>query len=66
MCIYIYSIYIYTHFFLLCITTSSACGISQARSQIRAAAVGLHHHCINLVYEPHRQPIPQLKAMPDP
>ena len=43
-----------------------AYGGSQARSQIRAVAAGLHHSHSNTRSEPHLQSTPQLTAMPDP
>ena len=43
-----------------------AYGGSQARSQIRAVAAGLHHSHSNTGSEPHLKPIPQLMASLDP
>ena len=46
--------------------TSTAYGSSQARGQIIAAAVGLHHSNRNGGSEPCLRPTPQLMAMLDP
>ena len=46
--------------------TPVAFGGSQARSLIRAVAVGLHQGHSNAGSKPHLQPTPQLTAMPDP
>ena len=46
--------------------TPEAYGSSQARSRIGAAVASLCHGHGNVGSEPHLQPIPQLKAMPDP
>ena len=43
-----------------------ACGGSQARGLIGAAAAGLHHSHSNAKSEPCLQPTPQLTATPDP
>ena len=43
-----------------------AYGSAQARGQIGAVAVGLHHSHSNSGSEPHLQPTPQLMATPDP
>ena len=43
-----------------------ACGNSQARDQIRAAAMELHHSPSNARSEVHLQPTPQFVAMLDP
>jgi len=43
-----------------------ACGGSQARGLIRAAAAGLHHSHSNEGSEPHLQPTPKLTATLDP
>ena len=43
-----------------------ACGSSQARGRIGAAAPGLLHSHSSARPEPHLQPIPQLTAKPDP
>ena len=43
-----------------------ASGSSQARGQIRAAAVILHHSHSNLGSEPHLRPTLQLRETPDP
>ena len=39
-------------------TTPMACGSSQSRGQIGAAAAGLHHGHSDLGSEPHLQPTP--------
>ena len=52
--------------FLFCRAALVACGGSQARGLIRAAAAGLHHSHSNAGSEPHLQPRPQLMATPDP
>ena len=44
--------------------TSVACGGSQVRDWIRAAAAGLHHSQSSIGSEPHLQPAPQL-TIPD-
>ena len=41
-------------------------GSSQARGQIGVTAAGLYLSHSNMGSEPHRQPIPQLKAVLDP
>ena len=46
--------------------TLAACGGSQARGRIGAAAAGLHHGHSNEGPEPCLQPIPQLMARMDP
>ena len=46
--------------------TPTACGGSQARGSIGAAATGLCQSHSNLGSEPHLWPTPQLTAMPDP
>ena len=46
--------------------TPVACGSSQARGRIRAAADSLGHSQGNVGSEPHLQPTPQLMATPDP
>ena len=46
--------------------TLVACGSSQARSHIGAAAASLHHSHSNVHSEPWVQPTPQLMAMLDP
>ena len=43
-----------------------AYGGSQARGQIVATAVGLHHSHRNVGSEPCLRPMPQLTATPDP
>ena len=43
----------------------AACGSSQARGQIKAAATGLYHSHSNSGSELHLQPTPQLTATPD-
>ena len=57
-------------FFLPFRATPVAYGSSQARGEIGAAVVGLHHSHSHshshTEYELHRQTIPQLTAMPDP
>ena len=53
-------------FFFLFSAALKAYGGSQARSLIRAAAVGLYHSHSNARSEPCLQPIPQLTTMPDP
>ena len=45
-------------FFFLCRAASSAYGSSQARSQVRAAAAGLHHSHRNTECEPPLRPTP--------
>ena len=45
---------------------SMACGGSQARGLIGAAAPSLHHSHSNARSELHLRPTPQLTAMPDP
>ena len=42
----------------------AACGSSQARGQIGAAAASLHHSHSNIRSRPHLQPTPQLMAIP--
>ena len=46
--------------------TPVACGSSQARGRIGAAAVGLRHSHSNTRSEPHLQPTLQLATTPDP
>ena len=46
--------------------TPVAHGGSQARSQIRAAAAGLHHSHSDVGSKPRLRPTPQLRATPDP
>ena len=46
--------------------TPAAYGGSQARSQIGAAAAGIHRSHSNARRKPDLQPIPQLMAVPDP
>ena len=47
-------------------TTSVAYGGSQVRGPIGATAAGLCHSHSSAGSDPHLQPTPQLKAMPDP
>ena len=58
--------YILLLLFCLFRATSMACGGSQARGLIRAAAAGLHHSHSNEGSEPHLQPTPKLTATLDP
>ena len=59
--------YTHTHIhFFLFRAAPAACGSSQARGQIWAAAASLHHSHSNTGSEPHLRPIPQLVAMPNP
>ena len=51
-------------FFFFLRAMSMAYRISQARGQIRAATVSLHHS--NTGSEPHQQPTAQVLEMPDP
>ena len=53
-------------FFLLLRATPKACGSSQARGRIKAAAAGLHHSHSNTGSELHLHPTPQLMVMLDP
>ena len=58
-------------FFFFCLFAISraalvACGGSQTRGLIRAAAAGLRQSHSNTGSEPGLQPTPQLTAMPDP
>ena len=53
-------------FFFLFMAALAAYGSSQARGRIRAAADSLHPSHSNTQSEPHRRPMPQLVAMPDP
>ena len=53
-------------FFFFFRATLEAYGSSQARSQIGAAAAGLHHSHSNTGSEPQPRPTPQLTAVPDP
>ena len=46
--------------------TPEACGGSQVRGPIGAAAARLHHSCSNAGSESHLQPTPQLMATADP
>ena len=55
-----------TYFFVLFRAAPEAYGGSQARGQIGAAAVGLHHSHSDARSKPHLQPTPQLTARPDP
>ena len=59
-----YFLFFLSFFFLRAATV--AYGDSQARVQIRAAAAGLHHSHIRTRSEVCQQPIPELKATPDP
>jgi len=59
------SIFLSFLFFLFRVSTA-ACGGSQARRQVRAAAAGLHHNHSNARSEQHLRPTPQLMATPDP
>ena len=59
-------IYLFIYLFLLFRVIPAAYGGSQARGQIGAIAVGLHHSHSNAGSEPHLRPIPQLKATLDP
>ena len=75
--IFINDVWVYSYHFALCFlffffclfvllfrAAPAAYGGSQARGQIRAAAVSLHHS--HAGSEPCQLPIPQLTAMPDP
>ena len=53
-------------FFLSFVFAPEAYGGTQAGSQIRAVAAGLHHSHSNVGSEPRLQPIPQFTATPDP
>ena len=55
-------------FFFFCLfrAAPAAYGGSQARGLMRATAAGLHHSHSHSRSELHLQPIPQLRAMPDP
>ena len=53
-------------FFFLFKATPASYGSSQARGQIRDAAVCLCHSNSNAGSEPHLRPVPQLAATPDP
>ena len=59
---------LYSFWFLFCLfrATPVACGSSQARGQIGAAAAVLHHSHSNAGSELCLLPIPQLTAMQDP
>ena len=66
--IYLYYFLSFCLFFLSVFfrAAPTAYGSSQARGEIEAVAAGLHHSHSNARSEPHLQPIPQLRAMPDP
>ena len=53
-------------FFVFSRAVPMACGGSQARIIIRAAAAGLRYSHSNARSEPRLQPTPQLTATPDP
>ena len=55
-------------FFFFCLFRAApvACGGSQARGQIEAAAASLYHRHSHARSGPHLQTTPQLPAMPDP
>ena len=53
-------------FFFFLRATLVAYDGSGARGGIRAKAAGLRHSHSNAGYKPHLQPIPQLRATPDP
>ena len=53
-------------FFTISWAAPTACGGSQARALIGAAAASLRHSHSNAGSEPHLQPTPQLTAVPDP
>ena len=58
----------YYFFFVFCFfrAAPTACGGSQARGQIGLVTLGLCHNHSHAGSEPHVQPTPQLKVMPDP
>ena len=56
----------FSFFFGLLRVAPAAYGGSQARSQVKAKATGLHHSHNNAGSTPHLQPTQQVMAMPDP
>ena len=61
-----FSIIIIICLFVFSRAAPTAYGGSQARGPIGAVAAGLDHSHSNMGSKPHRQPTPQLMAMPDP
>ena len=59
-------LWVFFFFFCLFRATHAAYGGSQARHLIRAVAAGLRQSHSNTGSEPHLQPTPELRAMPDP